>query len=54
MLLISYLLTDDPQAFDNAPVGLQVMGRSQEEEAIIAMAEIIDNALKTKRQQSTQ
>jgi len=40
--------------FENAPVGLQVMGRSQEEEAIIAMTEIIDNALKIERQQSTQ
>lgn len=52
MLLISYLLTDDPQAFNNAPVGLQLVGRTQEEEAVIAMTEIVDAALKASKSSS--
>lgn len=39
----------DPQAFDNAPVGLQLVGRTQEEEAVIAMTEIVDAALKASK-----
>jgi Asp-tRNA(Asn)/Glu-tRNA(Gln) amidotransferase A subunit family amidase len=37
---------DSPETFKNAPVGLQLVGRSQEEEAVIAMTEIVDAALK--------
>lgn len=37
---------DRPELFKDAPVGLQIMGRPQEEEAIIAMTEIVDQALK--------
>lgn len=37
---------DKPELFDNAPVGLQLVGRCQEEEAVIAMTEIVDAALK--------
>ena len=36
---------DDPQLFPGTPVGLQLIGRPQEEEAVIAMTEIVDNAL---------
>ena len=32
--------------FWNAPVSLQLVGRAQEEEAVIAMTEIVDAALK--------
>ncbi|KAF8069193.1 general amidase [Lyophyllum atratum] len=32
--------------FTGCPVGLQLIGRSQEEEAVIAMTEIVDSALK--------
>ncbi|KAH0581238.1 hypothetical protein H2248_012353 [Termitomyces sp. 'cryptogamus'] len=32
--------------FSGCPVGLQLIGRSQEEEAVIAMTEIVDDALK--------
>ncbi|EJD42747.1 amidase signature enzyme [Auricularia subglabra TFB-10046 SS5] len=35
-----------PEKFENAPVGLQVVGRTQEEEAVIAMAEVVDAAVK--------
>ena len=38
---------DKPELFINAPVGIQLMGKSLEEEAIIAMTEIIDTALKS-------
>ncbi|KAH9951542.1 general amidase [Amylocystis lapponica] len=37
----------DPETFRNAPVGLQLVGRSLEEEAVIAMTEIVDAALKS-------
>ncbi|KAG6330360.1 hypothetical protein ID866_8729 [Astraeus odoratus] len=36
----------DPETFKNAPVGLQLVGRTLEEEAIIAMTEIVDAAFK--------
>ncbi|CCL99086.1 uncharacterized protein FIBRA_01100 [Fibroporia radiculosa] len=36
----------DPITFQNAPVGLQLVGRTLEEEAVIAMTEIVDSALK--------
>ncbi|KZT24712.1 general amidase [Neolentinus lepideus HHB14362 ss-1] len=36
----------DPKLFHGAPVGVQLIGRTQEEEAVIAMTEILDNALK--------
>jgi amidase len=39
-------LLDTPELFPGIPVGLQLIGRTQEEEAIIAMTEIVDQALK--------
>lgn len=36
----------DPETFWNAPIGLQLIGRRDEEEAVIAMTEIVDAALK--------
>ncbi|PSS37707.1 hypothetical protein PHLCEN_2v400 [Hermanssonia centrifuga] len=41
----SFYLPDDPATFSDAPVGLQLVGRSQEEEAVLAMTEIVDSAL---------
>ena len=41
--------TDDPEVSKGCPVGLQVVGQSQEEEAIIAIAEIVDRALKAQK-----
>jgi Asp-tRNA(Asn)/Glu-tRNA(Gln) amidotransferase A subunit family amidase len=38
--------TDDPHVFEDAPVGLQLVGRTHEEEAVLAMTEVVDNALK--------
>ncbi|KAL1951973.1 hypothetical protein VTO73DRAFT_1122 [Trametes versicolor] len=35
----------DPETFKNAPVGLQLVGGSYEEEAVIAMTELVDAAL---------
>lgn len=37
---------DDPEVFNNAPIGLQLVGRTFEEEAVIGMMEIVDAALK--------
>jgi amidase len=49
---VNYLpRTDDsPETFKNAPVGLQLVGRNQEDEAVIAMTEIVDAALKAHMQ----
>ena len=38
---------DEPERFKNAPIGLQVIGGPLEEEAVIAMTEVVDAALKT-------
>ncbi|TBU35216.1 general amidase [Dichomitus squalens] len=35
-----------PETFKNAPVGLQVVGQMLEEEAVLAMTEIVDKALR--------
>ena len=39
---------DDPETFKHAPICIQVIGKTMEEEAVIAMGEIVDSALKTK------
>lgn len=36
----------DPATFKNAPISVQVVGRTLEEEAVIAMSEIVDAAVK--------
>jgi len=38
----------NPETFKDAPICIQVIGRTLEEEAVIAMGEIVDSALKTK------
>lgn len=38
--------TDDPEKWNNAPTALQLVGRTLEEEAVIAMTEVVDRALK--------
>jgi hypothetical protein len=45
-LLADMPFADEPSTFSNAPVSIQVVGRTLEEEALIAMSEIVDNALK--------
>ena len=37
---------DDPAKFVNAPISIQLVGRTLEEEAVIAMGEIVVAALK--------
>ena len=37
--------SDNPKLFHGLPVGLQLIGGTQEEEAVIAMTEIVDAAL---------
>ncbi|KDQ07867.1 hypothetical protein BOTBODRAFT_119464 [Botryobasidium botryosum FD-172 SS1] len=36
----------DPSSYEGCPIGLQVVGQRQEEEAVIAIAEIVERALK--------
>lgn len=48
--LLSYS-SDEPEVFRDAPVGLQLVGRTLEEESVIAMTEIVDAALKSVRSQ---
>lgn len=38
-------VSDDPETFKNAPVCLQLVGRTLEEEAVVKMTEIVDAAL---------
>lgn len=45
---------DDPEVFKGAPVGLQVVGRPQEEEAVIALTEIVAAALKSQETTAAQ
>ena len=44
-LSLTMTIIDEPTVFQNAPVALQVVGRTLEDEAVIAMAEIVDAAL---------
>jgi Asp-tRNA(Asn)/Glu-tRNA(Gln) amidotransferase A subunit family amidase len=43
---LTFEYTDTPELFPGTPVGLQLIGRTLEEEAVIGMTEIVDNALK--------
>lgn len=43
---ILYEMYTGPEAFENAPISLQVVGRTQEDEAVLAMATIVDQAVK--------
>jgi Asp-tRNA(Asn)/Glu-tRNA(Gln) amidotransferase A subunit family amidase len=36
---------DNPTTYENAPISIQVIGCTMEEEAVIAMSEIVDEAL---------
>ena len=47
-ILLSNLL-DEPEVFRDAPVSLQLVGRTLEEEGVIAMTEIVDAALRVTR-----
>ncbi len=40
---------DDPELFAGLPVVLQLIGRTLEEEGVIAMTEVVDAALKGHR-----
>ncbi|KAI4270827.1 MAG: hypothetical protein LQ337_006438 [Flavoplaca oasis] len=40
----------DPETYDGAPVGLQIVARKWEEEKVWAIAKIIDSALKNRRE----
>lgn len=42
----SLCVSDDPKTFENAPISVQLVGRTLEEEAVIGMGEIVDAALK--------
>lgn len=42
------MYVDDPETFKDAPICIQVVGKTLEEEAVIAIGEIVDSALKTK------
>jgi len=52
-IVLSFVLTpclcvDDPETFKDAPICIQVIGKTLEDEAVIAMGEIVDLALKAK------
>lgn len=37
---------DDPETFKNAPIAVQIVGRTLEDEAVVGIAEIVDQLLK--------
>jgi amidase len=37
--------SDDPEVYRDAPIGLQVIGRKGEDEAVLRMTEIVAGAL---------
>ena len=41
-------VSDDPETFKNAPISIQVVGRTLEEEALVGISEIVDQALQSK------
>ncbi|KAG7098972.1 hypothetical protein E1B28_000859 [Marasmius oreades] len=43
----------NPATFANAPIAIQVVGRTMQEEAVLAMSEIVDAALKASQRSST-
>jgi amidase len=43
---------DNPTTYENAPISIQVIGCTMEEEAVIAMSEIVDEALKVAKAKS--
>jgi len=55
-LLLSFIVkclsffSDEPALFKDAPISIQVIGRTLEEEAVIRLGEIVDDALKAKIQ----
>jgi Asp-tRNA(Asn)/Glu-tRNA(Gln) amidotransferase A subunit family amidase len=40
-------VTDDPEAYDGAPVGLQIVARKYDEEKVWAIAKIVDTILRS-------
>ena len=40
---------DDPKKYENAPVSIQIVGRTQEDEAVIGLAEIVDAAIQARK-----
>jgi len=40
------IYVDDPETFKDAPICIQVIGKILEEEAVVAMGDIVDSALK--------
>ena len=47
MWCFSNIAIDDPEIYDGAPVGIQLVARKYEEEKIWAVAKIVNAALKT-------
>jgi amidase len=44
-----FRIDDSPETFKNGPVSLQLVGLSQEDEAVVAMTEIVSAALDAKQ-----
>ena len=47
-LALTRNFADDPEVYDGAPVGVQIVARKHEEEKVWAIARIVDAALKGK------
>jgi len=44
-LISKIRVLDDPETFKNAPISIQVVARTLEEEALVGISEIVDRAL---------
>jgi len=44
-LMSNIRVLDDPETFKNAPISIQVVARTLEEEALVGISEIVDRAL---------
>lgn len=51
-LKLTFCFPDDPAIFKDAPLCIQVVGRTLEEEGVIAIGEVVDAALKAKLSKS--
>lgn len=50
ILILYNPVSDEPALFKHAPITIQLIGRTLEEEAVIRMGEIVHNALKMRAQ----
>jgi hypothetical protein len=46
--------TDDPETYDGAPVGIQLVGRRLEEEKMLSLAQVVADAVREYKEYESQ